>query len=64
MDALDSAALIIGIVAGAFLGRRWALARNRNPMGWGLAGAILPLTVIVLWFLPPLSAPPEEQETA
>lgn len=60
MAALDSAALIIGIVAGAFLGRRWAISRNRNPMMWGLAGAVLPLTVIVLWFLKPLPAPPED----
>lgn len=60
MVALESAALIVGILAGAFLGRRWALARNRNPMAWGLAGAILPLTVIVLWFLKPLPAPPED----
>lgn len=60
MNVIDSAALIVGIAAGAFLGRHWALARNRNPMAWGLAGALLPVTVIVLWFLKPLPAPAED----
>ena len=60
MAALHSAALILGILVGAFLGRRWALARNRNPMAWGLAGAVLPFTVIVLFFLKPLPAPPDD----
>lgn len=60
MTALHSAAFILGVALGAFLGRHWALARSRNPMLWALAGAVLPLTVIVLWFLKPLPAPAEE----
>ncbi|MBX7199280.1 MAG: hypothetical protein K1X51_07860 [Rhodospirillaceae bacterium] len=60
MNVIDTAALIVGIAAGAFLGQHWAIARNRNPMAWGLAGALLPVTVIVLWLLKPLPAPVEE----
>jgi hypothetical protein len=56
MAAYHSAVLVLAIVAGAWLGRRFALSRNRNAVGWGLAGAILPATVIVLWFLKPLPA--------
>lgn len=60
MDALQTAAFIIGIAVGAFLGRRWALARNRNPVAWGFAGAVLPVSVIVLLFLKPLPAPVDD----
>ncbi len=60
MTAIHSAAFIIGVAAGAFLGRHWALARNRNPLAWGLAGALLPVIVIVLLFLKPLPAPIED----
>ena len=62
MAAFHSAVLVIAIILGAFLGRRFAVARNRNVMGWSLAGAVLPATVIVLWFLKPLPAPEGEVE--
>jgi hypothetical protein len=62
MAAFHSAVLVIAIVAGALLGRRFAITRNRNVMGWGLAGAVLPATVIVLWFLKPLPATESEDE--
>lgn len=62
MAAFHSAVLVIAIIIGAFLGRRFAIARNRNVMGWGLAGAIFPATVIVLWFLKPLPAPDSDEE--
>lgn len=62
MQAYHSAVLVIAIIAGAFLGRMFAAARNRNVMGWTLAGAILPATVIVLWFLKPLPAPEGDAE--
>ena len=62
MAAFHSAILVIAIIAGAFLGRRFAIARNRNVMGWGLAGAVLPATVIALWFLKPLPAPESDGE--
>lgn len=64
MQAYHSAVLVIAIIAGAFLGRMFAAARNRNVMGWTLAGAVLPATVIVLWFLKPLPAPEADAEEA
>ncbi|MHB1205694.1 MAG: hypothetical protein ACYCZX_09020 [Rhodospirillaceae bacterium] len=62
MAAFHSAILVIAIISGAFLGRRFAMTRNRNVMGWGLAGAILPATVIVLWLLKPLPALDSDEE--
>ena len=64
MEAFHSAVMVIAIIAGAFLGRMFAAARNRNVMGWALAGAILPATVIVLWFLKPLPVPEGDAEEA
>lgn len=64
MQAYHSAVLIIAMVAGAWLGRQFAAARNRNVIGWSLAGAILPVTVIVLWFLKALPAPESDAEEA
>jgi hypothetical protein len=60
MTAFHSAVLVIAILAGAFLGRQFAT--TRNVMGWGLAGAVLPATVIVLWFLKPLPATESDEE--
>jgi hypothetical protein len=62
MQAYHSAILVVAIIVGAVLGRMFAAARNRNVMGWSLAGAILPATVIVLWFLKPLPAPEDDAE--
>jgi fucose permease len=64
MQAYHSAVMVIAILGGAFLGRMFASARNRNVVGWSLAGAILPATVIVLWFLKPLPAPEGDAEEA
>lgn len=60
MNALHSAAFIIGIAVGAFLGHRWAAARNRNALAWALAGAVLPVIVVALLFLKPLPAPVDD----
>jgi hypothetical protein len=39
----------------AWLGRRMAMARNRNVLGWAVGGAFLPPVLLVLWRLRPLT---------
>ena len=46
---------LISIVVFVWLARRLALGRNRNVIGWGLIGAILPPALIILYMLKPLA---------
>lgn len=46
---------LISIVVFVWLARRLALGRNRNVIGWGLVGAILPPALIILYMLKPLA---------
>jgi len=46
---------LISIVVFVWLARRLALGRNRNVIGWGLLGAILPPALIILYVLKPLA---------
>ena len=46
---------LISIVVFVWLARRLALCRNRNVIGWGLVGAILPPALIILYVLKPLA---------
>ncbi len=46
---------LVSIVIFVWLGRRMALARNRNGLAWGIGGALLPPVLLVLWRLRPLT---------
>ena len=48
----------------AWLGHFLADRRNRRAVGWGVAGAILPPLLIILFFLKPLADEPDEAEAA
>ena len=56
MQAFYPLLTLISIAVFAWLGRRFALARNRNAWGWALAGAILPPVLVILYFLEPQEA--------
>lgn len=53
---------LISIVVFVWLARRLAVARNRNVIGWGLIGAILPPALIILYVLKPLAREDEGDE--
>mgnify|MGYP003640491564 CR=1 FL=1 len=42
---------LISMIAFAWLGRRMAIARQRNGLGWGIAGALFPPILLILKFL-------------
>ncbi len=42
---------LISMIVFAWLGRRMAIARRRNSLGWGLAGALFPPLLLILKFL-------------
>ena len=44
---------LISVVVFVWLGRHMAASRNRNTLGWGIAGGLLPPTLLVLWMLKP-----------
>jgi hypothetical protein len=46
---------LISIIAFFWLGRRMALARNRNGLAWGIGGALLPPALLALLMLRPLT---------
>jgi hypothetical protein len=51
---------LISIIVFVWLARRLAMARNRNVIGWSVAGALLPPVLIVLYALKPLAADAED----
>lgn len=53
---------LISIIVFVWLARKLAIARNRNVFGWGLAAAILPPAVIVLYALKPVAADASEED--
>lgn len=60
MQAFYPLITLISIAVFVWLARRMALARNRNVLGWSLAGAVLPLTLIILYALKPVAPEPED----
>jgi hypothetical protein len=62
MEAFYPLLTLISIVVFVWLGRRLALARNRNAWGWALAGAVLPPLLLILLVLKPLA--PEDNADA
>ncbi|MGE3474483.1 MAG: hypothetical protein AB7H70_01615 [Rhodospirillaceae bacterium] len=59
MPAFYPLLTLISIVVFAGLARHMARARNRNVLGWVVAGALLPPLLIILYALKP--AAPEEE---
>ncbi|MCC6915003.1 MAG: hypothetical protein IT566_14985 [Rhodospirillaceae bacterium] len=59
MPAFYPLLTLISIVVFVGLARHMALARNRNVLGWVVAGALLPPLLIILYVLKP--APPEAE---
>jgi hypothetical protein len=53
---------LISIIVFVWLGRRLAVARNRNVIGWSVAGAVLPPLLVILYALKPLAADPDADE--
>lgn len=47
---------LISIIVFVWLARRLAMGRNRNVIGWGVAGAVFPPLLIILYVLKPLAA--------
>lgn len=56
MPAFYPLLTLISIVVFVWLARRMAVARNRNVLGWGVAGAILPPLLVILYTLKPIAA--------
>jgi hypothetical protein len=50
---------LISVVLFMWLGRHMATSRNRNKLGWSVAGGLLPPTLLVLWRLKPLTGAEE-----
>ena len=48
----------------AWLGHFMADRRNRRAVGWGVAGALFPPVLIILFFLKPVPDEPQEPEAA
>ena len=47
---------LVSVLVFVWLGRRMAASRNRNKLGWGVAGGLLPPTLLVLLMLKPRTA--------
>jgi len=59
MPAFYPLLTLISIVVFVWLARRMALARHRNVLGWGVAAALLPPLLIILYALKPVA--PEDE---
>ncbi len=59
MPAFYPLLTLISIAVFVWLARRMALARNRNVLGWGVIGALLPPLLVILYALKPLT--PEDE---
>jgi hypothetical protein len=64
MNLFHTSLTLASIVIFGWLGRFLALKRNRHPLGWGLAGALFPPLLIILFVLKPLPEEAEEAEAA
>lgn len=60
MQAFYPLLTLISIAVFVWLARRMALARNRNVLGWSLAGAVLPPALIILYALKPVAPEPDD----
>ena len=47
---------LISIIVFVWVARRLAIGRNRNVIGWSVAGALLPPLLVILYALKPLAA--------
>jgi hypothetical protein len=55
---------LVSIVLFGWLGRHLALKRNRNGLAWGIAGAIAPPALLLLFILPvPKAEDTDAEET-
>ena len=63
MPAFYPLLTLISIIVFVWLARRLALARNRNVIGWSVAGAVLPPLLIILYVLKPVAADPDDDAT-
>jgi F0F1-type ATP synthase assembly protein I len=67
MDVVNLGLSITSMLVGGFLGWLLASKRNRNPIGWMVAGVIFPPLVLILLFMKPAAqadvAAPETDET-
>lgn len=64
MSAFYPLLTLISIVVFVWLGRRMAKARNRNVVGWCLAGAVFPPLLLILLALKPAPAAAPDEEDA
>jgi len=62
MPAFYPLLTLISIIVFVWLARRLAMARNRNVVGWSVAGAILPPVLVILYALKPLAAESGDDE--
>lgn len=62
MPAFYPLLTLISIIVFVWLARRLALTRNRNVVGWSVAGAILPPVLVILYALKPLAAEAGDDE--
>jgi len=53
MQAFYPLLTLISVVVFVWLGRRMAIGRNRNKLGWGIAGGLLPPSLLILLMLKP-----------
>jgi hypothetical protein len=53
MEAFYPLLTLVSVVLFVWLGRRMAIHRNRNGIGWGIAGGLLPPALLVLLMLKP-----------
>jgi hypothetical protein len=56
MTAFYPLLTLISIIVFVWLARRLAIGRNRNVIGWSVAGALLPPLLVILYALKPLAA--------
>jgi hypothetical protein len=62
MPAFYPLLTLISIIVFVWLARRLALTRNRNVIGWSVAGAVLPPLLVILYALKPLAADPDADD--
>lgn len=51
--------LVLICILGGFIAAVIAAAKNRNAIGWGLMGALLPLIAVLILIASPAIPPPE-----
>ena len=64
MQAFYPLLTLFSIVLFVWLGRRMAATRHRNRMAWGLAAAVLPPLLVILYFMRPLTPDEADEDEA